>query len=143
MNETKCEHGKRETKLEGKLQDIKCCYRCTLSSKDSILLKRGDDEELAAVTASAWLSNKPRSREFCFRQENATLGNLLQASLMKDPRVRIAAQRVDHPTDTDVKVMVDLKSLPWQSCPDVIADVLGHQVRLLKDLERQLSGLLP
>ena len=126
------------------------CWRCTLSPADAIVLKRGDDEKIAAVVAQAWkqeIENAPvverrGAREFCFRQENATLGNLLEKALLRDPRVRIAAHRMDHPTSTEVKIMMDLKTLDWKHAPSVMSDVLRGEIESLQALDRFLHTLL-
>ena len=90
-------------------EDEPCtCFRCSVSAKDSIRMKRGDDERTAAVLMKTWKSG-PWSKEFNFRKENATLGNLLGDFTTRDPRVRCAAQKIEHPTDTDMKLLVDLK----------------------------------
>ena len=83
------------------------CYICSVSANDSIRMKRGDDEQTASVVMKTW-NDRPLSKELNFRLENSTLGNLLADRVARDPRIRCAAQKIEHPTDTNVKILVDV-----------------------------------
>lgn len=84
------------------------CYLCNRSTQDSILMKRGDEELTAGVVMKKWKASQ-LSKELTFRDENATLGNLLGDRAQQDPRVRYSASKIEHPTDTHVQLLVDVK----------------------------------
>lgn len=88
--------------------------------------------------------------EFTFQNENATLGNLVSEAAMRDPRVKRAAHKVAHPTDTEVHILIELKKDGKESgapaimaaANQVLQDIIQKECAELKRLEEKVQELL-
>jgi DNA-directed RNA polymerase subunit L len=63
-----------------------------------------------ATTTQSPQSPPPISFTFEFKDQDHTMGNLVQAELLKDPNVTFAAYNKPHPSDNKILIRVDTKS---------------------------------
>lgn len=127
-----------ESKDESNSNNCCNCFVCTSSAEKSKFLQRQDETKASKIM----FTRKPDERqgwELLFRGETSTLGNLLRVSLLQDPRIRIAAQRIEHPSISNLFLLLACHN----PSDDPIAILIDSIDREISKLQHYSSELVP
>ncbi|KAK9457245.1 DNA-directed RNA polymerase [Dipodascopsis uninucleata] len=84
-------------------------------------------------------SRLPNTVNIKFEREDHTLGNLLRAQLLQDPRVLFAAYKVEHPLFANfvLRIQTEEGYPPKEALKNAIMTLIGQLDRLKKEFAKE------
>ena len=74
--------------------------------------------------------------EYCIKDQDATIGNILSKQLNKDPRVKFCCFHKKHPFDQDINLILDVHN---EELKTVLNENIDNLIHILKTLHDSLK----